>query len=175
MDFVDDSNKIKKALGRQKTAVDPTRSPHKRPFHQLRLFFSSLLPPKPLLSTLDFASPRILLSAMSPPNFLAPGVSFSFERAIGLWPVREAHVHLPSFDQISAPLVTPFKKNGDVDVEALKAQVVRVAKTGMGLVSSASLLSDDSRKGCSTQYTSVLFLPPTHLTEHPNPRTCRLY
>jgi hypothetical protein len=74
---------------------------------------------------------------MSPPNFLAPGVSLSFERAIGLWPVREAHVHLPSFDQISAPLVTPFKKNGDVDVEALKAQVVRVAKTGMGLVSCA--------------------------------------
>ena len=32
-----------------------------------------------------------------------------------------------------APLVTPFKKNGDVDLEAMTAQVVRTAKTGMGI------------------------------------------
>lgn len=32
-----------------------------------------------------------------------------------------------------APLVTPFKKNGDVDIEAYTAQVVRCASAGMGI------------------------------------------
>jgi len=76
--------------------------------------------------------------------------------------------------QVYAPLITPFKSNGDVDFEAVKAQVVRVAKAGMGLVRTTAvvhLLSTDRAQ----ELTFIARLPSTNQVIHgTNAEACHL-
>lgn len=91
---------------------------------------SSLFALPNLPTTLPFLSSKMVARAFTPgvrpPLWLSLAVS-----QLGTLTSSPRPLSPP---QVMAPLITPFDQAGDVDVAALKAQVIRVAKAGMGIV-----------------------------------------